>query len=91
MIAVIFPPTVSLLAAAVTWFLVLPKWTGAALVLCLVSCALFATLGVIERETLLWRIVAFVIYVLYWAALLMIPVALAFRIGSLVFAIVRRS
>lgn len=88
--AVLFPPLGCLAAALITWFLVLPKWTGAALFLCLVSSALLAASFAFEPETPLWTITFYASFVVSKGVLLMIPVAFVYRIGSLICALITR-
>ncbi|MFN3724393.1 MAG: hypothetical protein ACK4VZ_15265 [Paracoccaceae bacterium] len=84
------PPT-CLIAALIMWILVLPKWTVAALMLFLVSCCLQFIMWTVEPETLVLQIAFSGSFALSVGALLMIPAALAFRFGAVIFAVTRRN
>jgi hypothetical protein len=81
-------PAACLTAALITWILVLPKWTVAAFVLFLVSCCLQVIMWNVEPDTLVWQIAVLGNFALLVGALLLIPAALAFRIGALIFALI---
>lgn len=89
-VGLLISPLGCLAAALITWFLVLPKWTGAALVMFLVSCALLAASFALEPKTPLWMIAVYVYFALWKGALLMIPAAFVYRIGSLIYGLVTR-
>jgi len=83
-------PVACLIAALITWILVLPKWTVAAFVLFLASCCLHLIMWNVEPEALLGTIALSGNSALSVSALLMIPAALTFRIGTMIFAGMRR-
>lgn len=83
-------PLACLIAALITWILVLPKWTIAAFVLFLASCCLHLILWYAGPEAVLGKIAFSGSFALSISALLMIPAALAFRVGAVIFAATRR-
>lgn len=89
--ALLSSPLGCLVAAVITWFLVLPKWTGAALFLFLVSSAFLAASFAFEPETPLWTITVYASFGISKGVVLMMPVAFVYRVGSLIWALVTRS
>jgi hypothetical protein len=82
-------PLTCLIAAFITWILVLPKWTVAAFVLFLAACCLHLIMWNVEPEAVVGKIASSGSFGLSVAALLMIPAALAFRVVAVVFAVAR--
>ncbi|MBJ2151666.1 hypothetical protein [Paracoccus sp. IB05] len=82
-------PLACLIAALITWILVLPNWTLAAFVLFVASCCLHLIMWNVEPEAVMGKIAFSGSFALSVGALLMIPAALAFRIGALIFAVSR--
>jgi hypothetical protein len=82
-------PIACLIAALMTWILVLPKWTFAASALFLASCGLQLILWNAEPDAVMGRIAASGSFALTVGALLMIAAALVFRIGAMIFAVAR--
>lgn len=82
-------PLACLIAALITWILVLPKWTVAAFVLFIASCCLHLIMWNVEPEAVMGKIAFSGSFALSVGALLMIPAALAFRIGAVIVAATR--
>ncbi|WP_151718488.1 hypothetical protein [Gemmobacter serpentinus] len=84
----IVSPLACLIAALISWILVLPKWTIAAFGLFFTSCALHLIMWNVEPEGIVSLIAFSGGFAISVVALAMIPVALAARIGALIFAVV---
>jgi len=76
-------PLVWLLAAAIAWILVLPKWTGVAAILSVFSCGPLAIVSYSEPGSIPGNVAAALALAFSAGAIMAIPGVLAFRVMTI--------